>query len=685
MDASKNALGPLPRGDRQETLQQLSLTALRSMVPQRLFQFRDERNDDKGVDGVLEVKEPHDDGGYGFTNYRAQFQIKSTDSAASLAGGDYSVAVATSNLNYLLNGPSPLYFLWIEPRQEMRFAWARDEHARIGASRTDWQSQASVSIHFRDVATPAAFKDIYDRILREGRATRKVFETVTRSSNDERVVIQIDATSLESSDPHTLYQWLNESGMSIVSSGFGQRVIDWFLLLNAARRKEPRIQLVAGYAHAALGRNQEALGYLSMAALGRSSLCETDREVLDCLDVACRFFVGQIGYDEFRAKESAWAKTQSGPASIERRMDLLRRERLQARDPRVRRDLLATMRSVFAELERCPGVARSRLLQAQIALLSATGDDLCVRFINAITLLNLKASIRAPSRDDVVREQRAVGEAWAAWCREMQSVVDQAREDGHPVLLADALSTLVAVSIVQGQIVKKDAESDGRTWALPDAVGSQLRSYCAEAHDIFATAGHLEGTARTKLQLAELHLLRGQNEETGALIADVQTVADAMKYTGLASRTRDILEGTGTNLSYPSFRANEDFFVAERTDRELTEIAGLMMQAANHPPNALPVFERECRVDRQMAIERTTFCQHIQMSDSPMRPIDFLVLPPRRCRCDLHGHASNIEHDDPSVVLSSFKANYCPGCPDRMPKTRQPAGDLRTGCERAET
>ncbi len=76
MTATGDQLGPLPKGDRADTLQQLSLKALHAAVPENLFQLRDERVDDKGVDGALEVKI---DGG--FTYCRGQFQLRSTDSA----------------------------------------------------------------------------------------------------------------------------------------------------------------------------------------------------------------------------------------------------------------------------------------------------------------------------------------------------------------------------------------------------------------------------------------------------------------------------------------------------------------------------------------------------------------------------------------------------------------------------
>src|SRR6185312_11109936 len=121
-------LGPLPKADRQDTLQQLSLKAFRNLLPEHLFLFRDERIDDKGVDGALEVKV----GGV-FTNCRAQVQLKSTDANVDDFNNDgsYSLSIPTANLNYLLYGQNPLYVIWFSVTGELRFAWAREEWHRL--------------------------------------------------------------------------------------------------------------------------------------------------------------------------------------------------------------------------------------------------------------------------------------------------------------------------------------------------------------------------------------------------------------------------------------------------------------------------------------------------------------------------------------------------------------------------
>jgi hypothetical protein len=128
MSPNPHDLGPLPKSDDNEELQQQSLVAFRAAAPTNLFLVRDERVDDKGVDLVLEAKASGR-----FTNIRAQVQLKATGETELNGDGSFSFSVATSNLNYLLNGQCPLYAVWIAPRDELRLVWARDEAHRLHA------------------------------------------------------------------------------------------------------------------------------------------------------------------------------------------------------------------------------------------------------------------------------------------------------------------------------------------------------------------------------------------------------------------------------------------------------------------------------------------------------------------------------------------------------------------------
>src|ERR1700704_2357093 len=111
---SSDALGPLPIADNNAELQRRSFDAFRAALPTARFLFRDERTDDAGVDASIELLIDSR-----YTNLRAQVQLKGTASEENNEDGTISLAVRTATLNYLLNGPSPIFILYIAPRNEL--------------------------------------------------------------------------------------------------------------------------------------------------------------------------------------------------------------------------------------------------------------------------------------------------------------------------------------------------------------------------------------------------------------------------------------------------------------------------------------------------------------------------------------------------------------------------------------
>src|SRR5262249_2125005 len=166
---SPNHLGPLPEFDRNSTLQALSIRALTQLLPPDHFRLRDERMDDAGVDLSLELLIDSRS-----TNLRAQIQLKSTDAKRVNADGSVSRSAEVSNLNYLLNGPSPLYVLYIAPRDELRFVWVQDECRRLIEMNPGWMGQETVTLRFHQVLTAEALPAIHERVMREARWHRQV-------------------------------------------------------------------------------------------------------------------------------------------------------------------------------------------------------------------------------------------------------------------------------------------------------------------------------------------------------------------------------------------------------------------------------------------------------------------------------------------------------------------------------
>jgi uncharacterized protein DUF4365 len=91
-------LGPLPKSDRNAELERTSLAGLRAILPANKFLFRDERTDDAGVDGSIELLIDS-----AYTGLRSHIQLKATDSDKVNRDGSVSISIKPQNLNYLLN------------------------------------------------------------------------------------------------------------------------------------------------------------------------------------------------------------------------------------------------------------------------------------------------------------------------------------------------------------------------------------------------------------------------------------------------------------------------------------------------------------------------------------------------------------------------------------------------------
>lgn len=678
--------GPLPVGGRQESLEQLSLNALRSSLPQDKFLFRDERVDDKGVDGTLETKIPRVGASAGtraagshFTNCRSQVQLKSTDISQRNSDGTVSHPVETSNLNYLLNGPSPLYLLWIAPDDELRYAWARDESHRLETTNPDWRQQSSVTIRFARVVDAAAWSEIHERILKEARFGREISKVLARSSLSEAIHVRIDPQTLRITDMEQMRLILRESGMTMVSAGFAREALDGIDLLNMDIRREPRMQLVAAYAQMALGRYQAALGHVAEATMQRLQLAPHDQQFLEHLHDTCAYYTGRIGFDDFQQRASAWAQRQGPLAVAEQRLESLKWERLRSRDPYHRDELLAQMRTEAAAIDTAEDASGAHKLQARLTILFAEGDDLSGWTVEAGGVIRARDAMGYSSAEMRRTVANDFAMRWEAWRQDSARIQSDAVQLGHPLLMADSMSAHITTLLALISTVRLDAVAQGQDWAAPHDALSALMSEAEAALNIFVRADNLEGICRIKLQLAELFDLAGQEQASRALAEGVLPVADAMGYIRHEANAREFI--TGDTL-YKRFAAHlaerhsqdEDVLQAAMSDEDVRSLARHTIMATQLPTERLEVVERSWRGTRRIAQERLTWCRQLSLLENLAHEASpetyYKTDPPRICVCEQHPRYRSTEHIEPSTVIENFKAQFCTGCPDRSPKNR---------------
>lgn len=123
---------------------------------------------------------------------------------------------------------------------------------------SNWTQQDEVTIRFTSLLDAKAIKRIHQRIQEEAHLQRKLADTLSRASNTESVVVNINLETLEVIDPDKAKRVLLSSGTLIVTAGYPEKVQKLASLLDFQTAHLPRILLVRAYAEHMLGRYPSA-------------------------------------------------------------------------------------------------------------------------------------------------------------------------------------------------------------------------------------------------------------------------------------------------------------------------------------------------------------------------------------------------------------------------------------------
>jgi hypothetical protein len=646
--SEREDLGSLPRSVRAHELQTLSLNALRQILPVEGFLIRDERFDDAGVDASLELLI---DARY--TNMRAQVQLKGTDSTEHNADETVSLSVAISNLNYLLNGPSPLYILYIAPQRQLRYVWAHDERRRLDKENPEWMQQQTVTLRFKERLDGEALTGIRQRIMQEARLHRRLHETLGRAGASEPVIVGVNPQTLASTDPHALADLLSRGGLSLISAGHGTEVLDAIGYLNPSEARGARLRLVRGYAEYTLSQYHAAFATLAQAAVQDAQLTSGDRQFLAYLRDACAFQTGRIDRVEYHRRLAAWAEQGGSTFALDYRLEQLRSAMHEADDAASLAKVISRLRTFVSDIQTHTDMSETFRLHARLTLLYAEG--------RATTNETLRAMHQ-------VKVRRSMGFSIAL------------DEYEHPLLLGEALLTWVKIMTARAMNGRWLRQSMG-TLPMVTEEHESLIVVAQQAVDLYVQAGSLEGELRAKLILADVHMLCDQPEQARLLAQDVQPKAQAMEFTTIARWANDFLTG---NTVWDAWRAtfdriahdDEDFRMAAHTDDEMRAFARDILQSLGLPESRYPVFERESFSLRDIARERLWWCRSIELTQDTRHAASQLTLystdPERFAWCRMHNYRSTIGATDWTAVIAAFKQVYCSRCMHRAPKQDDP-------------
>lgn len=666
------ALGPLPIADTNAELERRSFNAFRAALPPARFLIRDERTDDAGVDASIELLIDSR-----YTNLRAQVQLKSTASEELNEDGTFSLAVRTDTLNYLSNGLSPIFILYIVPRNQLRFVWAHDERRRLDQTNPDWMKQETVTIRFKHLITDDSLEQIHQRIRKEAQLTRQIHDQIARTGAGEKVVASIDPQTLSVTDPDQAKQLLLTAGVTIVSAGYAEQVKHLFSILKPNDARLPRIKLVRAYADYATGRFQLALAQLGELELARTELPSDDQQLLTYLRDACAYQTGRIDSNEYRRRLEEQTSGLANGLNASYIVSRLRVELFSQSDLAGREDILAQMRAAVARVTADAEITEAFKLHVRLILLESEGHQSLLTSLDELQRARLRQELKQDV--DIIALLKAHQARWADWERSADAMLQHAISLKNPLLVADALAVRLITRIANLMHIRLLTPIFGISTDLPEEILLIPKRDAEQAMAIYSAADQLEGELRVRIALAELLALAGQRTEANEIARDVLPKAQAMAYAAIEEKAQMLLTG---NTVLDVYTANietahiedSDFRLAVENDQAMTESARDLLAAYELPTERLPVVERECQSFRAMAIERLNWCQHIELIENlkhtEHKDTLYRVDPPRRCFCSLHKYESAIESTDWVSLIKAFKSAYCEGCPDHQPKSK---------------
>ncbi|WP_437835553.1 DUF4365 domain-containing protein [Sorangium sp. So ce1153] len=666
-----DGLGPLPKADSNSALQRRSLQALAAALSSDEFILRDERVDDFGVDVTLEVISNSR-----ATNCRSQVQLKARSGLEMNRDGSFSVSVETTNLNYLLNGPCPLYVLFRPETSDLFFAFAMDEQVRISSLDESWSAKASATIRFRTKIDQATIAVIRERIINEAKRHRRLRDEIAFVLPNGRARIEFDASEGPGrvTGPEAAEELLLRDGMNLVSWGFASRVVEIAALLQPQRfRDAPKLSLVLGYAHFSNGNYLAADASLRAARARRLQLESEDRHFLLYLTNVVALVFGEISAEVFRGRSEAWRV--DAPEVLQLQYDVLRLWTLRSEaattqlQEQYHEQLMAVLRRIDA-LTNAPEAIRQH---ARLLIEFHEIQDRVMALTQA--LINSRdpgiwrhAYDKEPRQ--VIDEELHNLERWRLRVREL---IDTIRTTGNASLFCQALHTRDAgEAFVIGQLIMAAAMTETIAPTVPERLFEQI--HATQSAAVRFDQPELE--LRSRLLEADVADLARDRARAVELATAVRENAEALRHMDIErSATRIIAHSHHAERLEEIRKLHEEgieVVLAQMTDEDLDDLARNSCALMRVPPERLPVLRDGAECQRTIAREKLSWCRYIEIREDASHEASPATLyawyPERVARCALLSRQSAVPSKDWSAVIAAFKASHCSGCSHRTPR-----------------
>lgn len=660
-------LKSLPKVDENYEIQAESLKAFNAFLPADAYCFREESVADFGVDGSLELFEQGQ-----ATNFRAQVQMKGTRSLEPNQDGSYSLNdVATTNLQYLLNGQIPIYILHIQPIGEFRYVWARDEFKRLAKENPKWLDQKTVTIRFREILNDVTLNQIKEQIIRESSFRRQMSEML-RIADSPSVRVEIDPDDLSITDPDEVYRSLSNGGINLINEGYALTVIEKINWLEGKHRNDPKIRLVHAYGEYMRTRYRTAIEILDLLDVEGHTLPAGDLVIARWIRASSQYQTGVIDSETYTQNLGEIANDENTSEFSNYRFEYIRRQLLSEENLDSRSVLGIQLQAEFDKLPARDAHSEAGLgfrfiiFQSQLALL--VGE--LSKDMQRITLrkrLYKDANTTVPDIANVLAKTRQRLDTWFTGMDEI------ANETQNPILKADVAVEKVMLVNHQAGLTSFHSNINGVKLPPIDAeFVRQCKISLLAAIDIYTAFGVHERRLRAQVCLADLLSFSGDGDASDQLFAEVSAASNKMSYSNVEMNSTHPLSKLQERIDERNAGFEADEAWASKTEEELAQFAQQMLDNVGLPQNRIANLLTDVKANQDVCRERLNWCDQIQLiqdlthTRNPetcyARPLKFWAV------CSRFGYETIIPNGDSGAVIDAFKKAYCNFCTNRSPK-----------------
>ncbi|WP_437613531.1 DUF4365 domain-containing protein [Sorangium sp. So ce834] len=682
--------GPLPIVDAGSILQEQSKRALQAALPLSDYIFRDERLDDYGVDGAIELL-----ANSRATNVRAQVQLKGRSNTQVNKSGAVSIQVSTANLNYLLNGSCPLYILFRPESSELRFALARDEWARIERDNANWRDQQWINIHFHRILTPDSLAELRRLIANEAAVRRGVDERLNVLRVTTGHAVTIDAQSLEVADSSQVLDMLSQIGQALTNSGLAKQVIERARLVPTdLLLKTPRAALAVVYAHFHLSHYYDASAAIRQLLLSNPPLDADSRALLDVLHVSVRRMLGEIGEDQYNREIDAWSMHAPTDLAIQYAISRAWSDYTKT----IARATPEHVRAIAKEKLHA-ALLRGRSIQSQrvanhIELLELTLrqheiEDMAIdaQALNHVAAIGIGDAHLAREQ---ARAPRQLMEVWLKAVNELAAKTSRAehRTYCHVLLLKNhaALAAERQRRYVEWSQDNPKSQDRADVGTLVESAQETLRvARALEDRDLELSA---------MLMLAETLDTCGSEEDATALATDALRIAELSGSALHVRQASHFLSGADRSEARKremmQFAAkSEEEIIRDAGDDQVEFMAGALANAYQLPMYRAPNILYSLLCQRQLARERRDWCKHIAHAEHDGHRGSLITMyaerPPIKIVCLKLRKEALVQASDASLVSEDFRRRHCQTCIHRSPDIARPVTERDKGALQGRT